>query len=121
MNSTSRDLQLNQGSVSKSLLQAGGHGIYTECQQNAPNGIKFGDTVVTSGGNLNCQFIVHGACCQWDGGAGESEKVLSAGFVCLLTTRDNLPVIGCVHLWTEVSLNPAKCYCNVCIFIMETD
>ena len=75
VNYTSCDLQLNQGAVSKSLLQAGGQGIDTECQQNAPDGIKFGQVVVTSGGNLKCRIIVHGACCKWNGGAGKSEKV----------------------------------------------
>ena len=77
VNSSSRDLQLTRGAVSQSLLKNGGNIIQEECQQNAPNGLQFGDVVMTSGGNLNCRYIVHGACCSWDGGQGGSEQVYS--------------------------------------------
>ena len=90
--------------MSKSLLQAGGQRIYTECHQQAPNGIEFAETVLTSGGNLKCQYIVHGACCQWDG-TGESEKVLTAACVCFSTTQDNLPFIECLRLLAADLLN----------------
>jgi len=75
VNSVSRQLQLANGAVSQSLLQNGGNIIQTECQQNAPDGLQFGDVVMTSGGSLNCRYIVHGACCPWDGGQGGSEQV----------------------------------------------
>ena len=75
MNSTNRSLQLKTGTVSRTLLQNAGDNIQTECHQNAPNGIGFGEVVVTSGGRLKCQRIVHGACPQWDEGGGRSEKV----------------------------------------------
>ena len=75
MNSTNRSLKLNTGAVSRTLLQNAGDNIQTECHQNAPNGIGFGEVVVTSGGRLNCQHIVHGACPLWDEGEGRSEQV----------------------------------------------
>ena len=61
--------------MSKALLDRGGQTLQRECQQNAPNGIKSGEVVVTSGGQLKCQLVIHGACCRWDGGAGRSEQV----------------------------------------------
>ena len=61
--------------MSRTLLLNGGKIIELECRLKAPNGIQHGEVVVTSGGRLNCQFIVHGACCPWDGGAGTSEMV----------------------------------------------
>ena len=75
VNSTNCQLQLERGYVSKALLDRGGQTLQRECQQNAPNGIKCGEVVVTSGGQLKCQFVIHGACCRWDGGAGNSEQV----------------------------------------------
>ena len=61
--------------MSKALLDRGGQTLQKECQQNAPNGIKSGEVVVTSGGQLKCQLVIHGACWRWDDGAGRSEQV----------------------------------------------
>ena len=46
-----------------------------QCQKKAPNGIEYGEVVVTSGGKLKCKFVIHVACCRWDGGVGKSEQV----------------------------------------------
>jgi len=54
VNSTNRKLQLNQGFVSRALLQRGGNILQQECDQSAPSGIQHGEVVVTSGGNLRC-------------------------------------------------------------------
>ena len=76
VNSTNRQLQLERGYVSKALLDIGGQTLQNECQQKAIHGVEFGEVVVTSGGKLNCEFVIHGACCQWDGGNGGSEQVV---------------------------------------------
>ena len=75
VNSTNCQLELERGYVSKALLDRGGETLQRECHQNAPNGIKCGEVVVTSGGQLMCQLVIHGACCQWDGGTGRSKQV----------------------------------------------
>ena len=62
--------------MSKALMDIGGQTLQNECQQKAPQGVEFGEVVVTSGGKLNCKFVIHGACCQWDGGNGGSEQVV---------------------------------------------
>ena len=82
VNSTNRQLQLERGYVSKALLDIGGQTLQNECQQKAPHGVKSGEVVVTSGGKLNCKFVVHGACCRWDGGTGGSEKVVLTVMIC---------------------------------------
>ena len=82
VNSTNCQLQLERGYVSKALLDIGGQTLQNECQQKAPHGVKSGEVVVTSGGKLNCKFVIHGACCPWDGGTGGSEKVVLTVMIC---------------------------------------
>lgn len=65
VNSTTTSLQLNSGALSASVLKAGGDTLQEECKKVAPKGIKPGEVVVTSGGQLPCQFVVHGAACSW--------------------------------------------------------
>ena len=64
VNSTTTSLQLNSGALSASVLKAGGDTLQEECKKVAPKGIKPGEVVVTSGGQLPCQFVVHGAACS---------------------------------------------------------
>ena len=65
VNSTSRDLNLENGLLSKSILNAGGQTIQTECKQNYPKGIQEGDVAVTSGGKLACRHVFHGCFPSW--------------------------------------------------------
>ena len=65
VNIPGRQLQLSSSAVSKSLVKIGGRTLQQECARNAPNGIEFGEIVLTSGGNLQCDYVVHGACCTW--------------------------------------------------------
>ena len=75
MNIPGRRLNLGYGAVSSSLLNGAGKVLQDECYQNAPNGIEFGETVTTSGGNLKCDVVVHGACCDWGEGADKCKEV----------------------------------------------
>ncbi|KAI0233840.1 Protein mono-ADP-ribosyltransferase PARP9 [Lamellibrachia satsuma] len=108
VNSTNRQLQLERGYVSKALLDIGGQTLQNECQQKAPHGVKSGEVVVTSGGKLNCKFVIHGACCRWDGGTGGSEKVLRMLLANCFHEADNnkmtsvaIPPIGTGNLGFE--------------------
>ena len=69
------DLNLNQGGVAGALLKVGGNTIQSECNSKAPNGIKFGEVLLTSGGQLKCQYIIHGACSRWSDGADRCKQV----------------------------------------------
>ncbi|XP_061184934.1 uncharacterized protein LOC133192948 [Saccostrea echinata] len=65
VNSNGSDLDLSKGRASKALLSAAGFGIQVECQQNYPNGIQDGEIAITSGGQLSCQAIYHGALSKY--------------------------------------------------------
>ena len=75
VNSTAPNLQLNVGLISSSLLKVGGEILQDECLRNAPGGVRDGDVVVTSGGQLQCQFVVHGSCTGWMNGDGRCLQV----------------------------------------------
>jgi hypothetical protein len=59
VNSTSPDLQLQRGLLSKAILKAGGKRIQDECDRNYPDGIKVGDVAVTTAGHMQCSNIYH--------------------------------------------------------------
>ena len=77
MNTVSQDLDLNQGAVSSSLLAVAGQGIQQECRTQVPAGQKLplGQIIRTSGHQLSCTDVLHGACGKWDDGAGTCEQV----------------------------------------------
>ncbi|XP_076078269.1 protein mono-ADP-ribosyltransferase PARP14-like isoform X2 [Mytilus galloprovincialis] len=75
VNTTSKDLQLNQGAVSAALLKVGGQALQDECKQNYPQGIGYGEVAVTSGYNLPCSYVCHGSLDQWRKD-GSSIKIL---------------------------------------------
>ena len=75
VNTPGRRLNLAYGAVSSSLLSVAGKVLQDECKQKAPNGIDFGETVATFGGNLKCDVVVHGACCEWGEGPVKCKEV----------------------------------------------
>ena len=75
VNTPVRGLHLEAGAVSSSLLKAAGPVLQDECHQKAPDGIEFGETVTTSGGNLKCAVVVHAACCDWSEGSDKCKEV----------------------------------------------
>lgn len=75
VNTPGRKLRLKHGALSSSLLKIAGKSLQDECDQIAPEGIQYGEIVVTSGGGLQCQEVVHGACCDWIEGAEKCKEV----------------------------------------------
>lgn len=73
MNSSNCSLNLSQGRASKAMLDAAGDGIQTECRTNYPNGIQDGEIAITSGGQLSCDAIYHGALSKYT--CDEDEEV----------------------------------------------
>ena len=57
MNTTNGKLDLSQGGVASTLLQAGGSSLQQECYKKAP--INVGDVAVTGPGNLPCRYVFH--------------------------------------------------------------
>ena len=42
--------------------------LQDECQKKGQDGVKCGEVVVTPGGQLQCQYVIHGAVCNWSDG-----------------------------------------------------
>ena len=74
VNNTGKALNLRYGAVSASILKKGGVSVQQELKQKYPKGLGDDEIAVTSGGNMNCSFILHGCLMPWDGGA-EASKV----------------------------------------------
>jgi len=75
VNTTGKELILSHGAVSQSILSAAGPQIQAECNKNKPSQFKYGDIVVTQGHQLPVRCVYHGACANWDSGAGPCEQV----------------------------------------------
>ena len=78
VNTTSNDLVLSNGAVSKSILQAAGQAIQDECSKYvSKNGkLQAGDIAITGAGNISCKLIIHTAGSNYDSSnTSNSEKV----------------------------------------------
>ncbi|XP_052261029.1 protein mono-ADP-ribosyltransferase PARP14-like isoform X2 [Dreissena polymorpha] len=67
VNTTSRNLDLNNGTVSKTILRQAGHEIQDDLKQMFPTGISEGQVAITKGYKLKCSNVIHGAVSNWDG------------------------------------------------------
>ncbi|XP_062603406.1 uncharacterized protein LOC134265167 isoform X2 [Saccostrea cucullata] len=60
VNSTSYNLVLDSGFISKSILKAAGPEIQAECKQKYKGGIHIGKLAITKGYGLQCKHVFHG-------------------------------------------------------------
>ncbi|XP_029655809.1 protein mono-ADP-ribosyltransferase PARP14-like, partial [Octopus sinensis] len=72
VNSTNEHLQLDSGSISKSILNAAGPQIQAECNRKYPQGISTSKIAITEGYNLNCENVIHLALPPWDENSSDS-------------------------------------------------
>ena len=68
------------GGVDGAIHRAGGPAILEECkkirQTKLPDGLPDGEAVITTAGNLPCQYVIHTVGPRWAGGnAGEPDKL----------------------------------------------
>ncbi len=76
MNTTSANVDLDNGDLSSAILEKTGPSIQNEIKTNAPKGLNEGQIVTTSGGNVKAwKIIYHTLVCDWDEGQGRSEIV----------------------------------------------
>ncbi|XP_032372441.1 protein mono-ADP-ribosyltransferase PARP14 isoform X1 [Etheostoma spectabile] len=76
VNTISEDMKLNQGAVSKAILQAAGHGLQSAVLSEAgARALPYGDVVITDGFNLKCRKVYHAVCPFWNNGAGQEELI----------------------------------------------
>ncbi|XP_036364557.1 protein mono-ADP-ribosyltransferase PARP14-like [Octopus sinensis] len=83
VNNTNKELQLNNGSISKSILFAAGSEIQDECNQEYPQGISTSTIAITKGYNLKCKNVFHLALPPW--GENSSDSIL-ANLTQIITT-----------------------------------
>ncbi|CAC5391546.1 unnamed protein product [Mytilus coruscus] len=107
VNTTSKELKLDQGAVSASLLKNGGPSLQQECSQNYPNGINYGDVAVTSGGNLQCKIVCHGSLNQWRKEGSEIKELEKFVMECFSTAKRKCSSIAFPALGTGKLRYPA--------------
>ncbi|CAI9714777.1 Hypothetical predicted protein [Octopus vulgaris] len=73
VNSTNKELQLNNGSISKYILFAAGSEIQDECNQKYPQGISTSTIAITKGYNLNCENVFHLVLPKWNENSSDSK------------------------------------------------
>ncbi|KAI8490328.1 positive regulation of interleukin-4-mediated signaling pathway, partial [Branchiostoma belcheri] len=80
VNTTAGNLNLNTGAVSKAILQLAGtnlQALVNGAKQRAGiTSLPDGQILVTDSADLPCKQVIHCVLCSWDGGQGNSEKVL---------------------------------------------
>lgn len=73
-------MNLNQGAVSKAIMQAAGPSLQSAVVSEAGVAtLPYGDVVITDGFQLRCRKVFHAVCPFWDNGAGLAEEV--KGFI----------------------------------------
>ena len=74
-NTTAKDLNLNSGAVSKSIVEVAGQAIQKEVSEQCQFGLQVGEHVTTSAGNIKCRRIFHAVLDKWDGDNGTAQEV----------------------------------------------
>ena len=73
VNTSNTELDLSQGAVSRILAAAAGPILQAECSKKKP--VKVGGIATTSGGQLQCQYVIHTVLPKYDGIGGRAEQV----------------------------------------------
>jgi O-acetyl-ADP-ribose deacetylase (regulator of RNase III) len=73
---------LGGGGVDGAIHKAGGASILEECLQirKMQGGCPTGDAVITSGGNLAAQYVIHTVGPVWRGGGGNEAQLLASAY-----------------------------------------
>ncbi|XP_045890992.1 protein mono-ADP-ribosyltransferase PARP14-like [Micropterus dolomieu] len=77
VNTISENMDLNQGAVSKAILEAAGSGLQSAVRSEARVAtLQRTDVVITDGFKLRCRKVFHAVCPFWDNGRGQAEEEL---------------------------------------------
>lgn len=80
VNTIGDNMNLNQGAVSKALLQAAGPSLQSAVQSESKTSkLQPCDVVITKGFKLSCRKVFHTVCPFWENGKGKAEEV--RGFI----------------------------------------
>ncbi|XP_067657209.1 protein mono-ADP-ribosyltransferase PARP15-like [Haliotis asinina] len=86
VNTTTKDLNLSSGPVSKAILNRAGQGIQQQCRVNCPQGISFGEICETDSGSLTCKQIYHTCMPNW---GADAEQILKNLIMTCLIQADS--------------------------------
>lgn len=82
MNTSSPDLDITRGAVSRSILRVAGDELKEEIAQipvikhgSSRVRVEYGDVVETMGHGLKCKRIFHGTLCKWNDDNMKSQDV----------------------------------------------
>ncbi|XP_013872543.1 poly [ADP-ribose] polymerase 14 [Austrofundulus limnaeus] len=106
VNTISKNMDLQQGAVSRAILEVGGDLLQVAVlNEVGGTSLSYGDVVFTDGYKLRCQKVFHAVCPFWDNGAGGAEKdLISIITLCLEEAEKNqmtslsFPAIGTGNL-----------------------
>ncbi|XP_038559136.1 protein mono-ADP-ribosyltransferase PARP14-like [Micropterus salmoides] len=77
VNTISENMDLNQGAVSKAILEAAGSALQSAVRSEARVAtLQRTDVVITDGFKLRCRKVFHAVCPFWDNGRGQAEEEL---------------------------------------------
>lgn len=72
------------GGVDGAIHAAGGRAILDECKEirrhDYPDGLPTGQAVITTGGRLDAEYVIHTVGPVWKGGSHNEEKLLAAAY-----------------------------------------
>ena len=72
------------GGVDGAIHRAGGPGILSECrdirEHRYPDGLPPGKAVITTGGQMHCDYVIHTVGPIWHGGNSGERKVLADAY-----------------------------------------
>ncbi|XP_033829096.1 protein mono-ADP-ribosyltransferase PARP14-like [Periophthalmus magnuspinnatus] len=77
VNTIAENINLQQGAVSKALLEAAGPELQAAVLSSVSEEmLAFGEVVITDSFKLHCQKVFHAVCPPWDKGAGQAQAIL---------------------------------------------
>ena len=111
VNAANKEL-IGGGGVDGAIRRAGGEEVVKECDKirAAQGGCPTGTAVITTGGNLPANYIIHTAGPVWDGGNKNEPKLLSSCYreSLLLASENGIDTIAFPSISTGVYGYPTE-------------
>ncbi|MFD3157721.1 O-acetyl-ADP-ribose deacetylase [Haloimpatiens sp. FM7330] len=103
---------LGGGGVDGAIHRAGGNSILEECIKirEKQGECETGEAVITTGGNLPCEYVIHTVGPIWYGGENNEEKLLKNCYINSLkiASQNEIKVIAFPNISTGVYRFPKK-------------